>query len=638
MSKVDLEKITFGEFGLLFPKMNIVAPFVCAASHSRLHSKAITTKLTEDQLDLLQSNPGDPEGEKYGVCMYIANYATLCTERRLNHGARARVFMPQRLHVKVNGAYEPTLLQLPNTQARPIDLTQMLQKTTEVANRVDINYMSHGPLVVAISLTVQHTPQSMARHIRETNMAAADDVRSQFFGKQSDSDDDDDVIAEGALVNLKCPLGLCRIKVPCRARQCQHAQCFDCATFLQFYSNAAQWKCPVCSVHIKSWGELIIDGYFEDILLKTSESDEQVFVEPNGDWKPKGDVAGLAGSGGKAHGRPLDVETDDGAIDLSDLSDVGNNNDAARSKRRRTDFVDLTLDSDDDGVNGDDNGEDDLPLMTQEEIDMISTLEADANTSSGTISTNGATTVEHADARHIAGIITSSECCHAAHEPKSSAIGGTACDIRRDIFAGISYGGGVVVAFADAGIPFQQHRSNNHADPQVVKQHTSAAGNAASTGWRSAGARPRAPTTTVNTTVEGNEITGSGARAAQKRLRAAASVASAALQSHFTTRTRAALPAQPAHTTGVASTAVASSLPATPVRPSMNGRHSSSAIATASPLQSPGSGPPLASPLRSPRSPMVGVSSTYLTLFQGQQANNTSAGGPTSPRTLRPTE
>ncbi|KAJ2122117.1 E3 SUMO-protein ligase pli1 [Coemansia sp. RSA 720] len=378
MAPEDLEKIVFNNYGLIFPTSNLVVPSICAESQPRLHSKAIAVKLTEDQLDLLQSSVNDPEKDKYGVHLFISNYASFCIERRLNQNACARLYMPQKLQVKVNGAYESSLLQSTDMNARPIDLTQLFQMTSEVANRVDINYVSHAPIIVVLALTVQHTPQSMAGKIRKTNLETVDKVRQQFFGKQSE---DDDVIAEGALVNLKCPLGLCRIKVPCRSKQCQHSQCFDCATFLQFYNTTTVWKCPVCSVGIKSWNELVVDGYFEDILLKTSESDEQVFVEPNGDWKLKQDTTIMGASVGKISGRPLDVDEEDDPIDLSDSSDAGNQS-SRRHKRRRTDYVDLTIDSDSDGA-----GEEDLQSMTQEEIEMINALEADAGSANGSSGT-----------------------------------------------------------------------------------------------------------------------------------------------------------------------------------------------------------------------------------------------------------
>ncbi|KAJ2205212.1 hypothetical protein IW145_002937, partial [Coemansia sp. RSA 521] len=66
---------------------------------------------------------------------------------------------------------------------------------------------------------------------------------------------------------------------------------------------------------------------------------------------------------------------------LSDSSDAGNQN-SGRHKRRRTDFVDLTMDSD-----SDDAGEEDLQPMTQEEIEMINALEADAGSAIGSSGT-----------------------------------------------------------------------------------------------------------------------------------------------------------------------------------------------------------------------------------------------------------
>ncbi|KAJ2360071.1 hypothetical protein H4S01_005888, partial [Coemansia sp. RSA 2610] len=63
VTPTELANIAFNEYGLLFPKENIAAPFTCPASPSRMHSKAVMTKLTEDQLDLLRANADDSEKE-----------------------------------------------------------------------------------------------------------------------------------------------------------------------------------------------------------------------------------------------------------------------------------------------------------------------------------------------------------------------------------------------------------------------------------------------------------------------------------------------------------------------------------------------------------------------------------------------
>ncbi|KAJ2577194.1 E3 SUMO-protein ligase pli1 [Coemansia sp. RSA 1807] len=700
MSPEDLEKIVFNDYGLLVPTANLIMPFICAESPLRLHSKAITAKLSEDQLDLLRSSVDDPEKGKYGVHLFISNYASFCIERRLNQNARARLYMPQQLKIKVNGAYESSLLQPTEMRGRPIDLTQLFQVTSEVANRVDINYISNAPLLAVLTLTIQHTPQSMAGKIRKTNLETIDKVRQQFFGKQSD---DDDVIAEGALVNLKCPLGLCRIKVPCRSKQCQHSQCFDCATFLQFYNMTTGWKCPVCSVGIKSWNELIVDGYFEDILLKTSENDEQVFVEPNGDWKLKQDATIMGGTVGKISGRPLDVDEEEDPIDLSDSSDAGNQS-SGRHKRRRTDFVDLTMDSD-----SDDAGEEDLQPMTQEEIEMINALEADAGSAIGSsapppgahlpgyygpfvTTTNDAVTVtyRHVPPQHP---FMMPPCAHHVYttmpmiSQPAQAIGATPGQVRSiapvpaspltnlsptshrsTVAHSVQSAAEAAVAAArlatttpTPSLPTprpraQRSRSVTHTPVNRVQSRTSLAPATAPTNriksatknsrksvlgsanrW-STSSNVRAPTTTVNTTVADMEITGTGARAAQ--LRRSRALATPSLRSTTTTGATARSSTIPALSRGMSDPrSIGSSAPWTPVtpsrtRPSMNGRHSSNAIVTTSPLQNSGSVPSLSSPLRSPYSPLVGVSPTYMSLFQRPQSNTTSHNGPYRPENL----
>ncbi|KAJ1848036.1 E3 SUMO-protein ligase pli1 [Coemansia sp. RSA 2703] len=146
-------------------------------------------------------------------------------------------------------------------------------------------------------------------------------------------------------------------------------------------------KCPVCSQDIKSWEELVIDLYFEDILQKTSSNEDQVYIEADGSWKPK---------------KPMEAEDVDsilankrlrinGNLDAIDLSDYSSSEDPRpnRNKRQRTEVIDLTIDSDD----GEDEYEyeyydsessrmDDMyfdmsfPSMTQEDIALIDAVEA----------------------------------------------------------------------------------------------------------------------------------------------------------------------------------------------------------------------------------------------------------------------
>ncbi|KAJ1729281.1 E3 SUMO-protein ligase pli1, partial [Coemansia biformis] len=367
----DLIKGVFSDCGMLSAETNITSPEYWGASPTQVFTQTITFRLTSNQTDQLAPGNADPKKGVPGVYLFIGNFATI-NAGHFSTGKQIPVANPPQLSVMANSR-NCLPLGHPAT-GLPIDLMPGLTKAPNCENRIDVAFMSSTSLVVAVVFARKHMPQSLVAKIRDTNRATTESVRQKFFGT-SNSADDEDVIPEGALVSLKCPLGQCRIRTPARSTNCQHSQCFDCETFLQFYQNRQPWKCPVCSVSIQSWRELIVDGYFEEILQKTSEDDDQIYIEPNGDWKHKDNAAAgpLGSPAGKGRRRSVD------AVDTVDLSDSSNLNNAARNKRQRTDYVDLTLDSDSDDA----ADAFDLPPLTQEEIDMINTLEAELTSESG---------------------------------------------------------------------------------------------------------------------------------------------------------------------------------------------------------------------------------------------------------------
>lgn len=95
---------------------------------------------------------------------------------------------------------------------------------------------------------------------------------------------DSDIVTTSTVMSLKCPLSTMRMELPCRSNVCRHSQCFDATAFLQVQEQASQWSCPICS-KMFSFSQLAIDKYVEDILQNTSQSTEQVTIEPDGTWK-----------------------------------------------------------------------------------------------------------------------------------------------------------------------------------------------------------------------------------------------------------------------------------------------------------------------------------------------------------------
>lgn len=91
-------------------------------------------------------------------------------------------------------------------------------------------------------------------------------------------DDGDCMIAMTSLkVTIACPLGKCRMTLPCRATTCKHLQCFDANLFLQMNERKPTWICPVCDkptrfedLCIDEYGMATTFAYFSELLLTAS--------------------------------------------------------------------------------------------------------------------------------------------------------------------------------------------------------------------------------------------------------------------------------------------------------------------------------------------------------------------------------
>jgi len=58
------------------------------------------------------------------------------------------------------------------------------------------------------------------------------------------SDDDVEVISETRSYN--CPIGMNKISIPVRGKDCRHVRCFDLFNFLAFAKQQKHWSCPQC--------------------------------------------------------------------------------------------------------------------------------------------------------------------------------------------------------------------------------------------------------------------------------------------------------------------------------------------------------------------------------------------------------
>ncbi|KAJ7246888.1 PINIT domain-containing protein [Mycena haematopus] len=129
-------------------------------------------------------------------------------------------------------------------------------------------------LVKAISVS------ALVDHLLETRFVSGADIRRQMLASMSN---DDDIMSGSLKMSLKCPLSFVRINTPSRSAKCTHSQCFDATSWYSMMEQTTTWLCPVCE-NILDWRELIVDGFFAEILKTTPDSVDDVIVEADGQW------------------------------------------------------------------------------------------------------------------------------------------------------------------------------------------------------------------------------------------------------------------------------------------------------------------------------------------------------------------
>ncbi|KAJ2706995.1 E3 SUMO-protein ligase pli1 [Coemansia sp. IMI 203386] len=389
VSSTAFEGIKFADSDQVTPIKRLSPPVILKATNGRLLSTINEFKLPIDVIDMINDSTRGPDDGEYRIYWYMCTYSDACRFNTQTPQRPVEISYPSSFSLTLNSRSVPTTAVDGRSGIAPLDITDIVPKSSEVSNSMVVNYKVVSMFVGMAMLAKKQTIKSMIKDIRAKNAISADSVRKTFF-KPSGADDDD-IVSTGALVSLKCPLGLIRITMPTRSKYCQHSQCFDCENFLQMKQRVPSFKCPVCSIPIKSWRELILDCYFDDILKNTSDNDSQVYIEADGSWRPKEQMAVEDVDSWDINKRKLADVSSQGAIDLSDFSS-GEELPVGRSKRHRSDVIDLTLDSDDDGGDGggasfrnnrvvtdfssDYSQDEELPPMTQEDIALIDSVVA----------------------------------------------------------------------------------------------------------------------------------------------------------------------------------------------------------------------------------------------------------------------
>ncbi|KAG1784012.1 PINIT domain-containing protein [Suillus placidus] len=204
---------------------------------------------------------------------------------------------PPTCEVRVNGvqltANLKGLKKKPGT-APPADLGRTVRTTGQ--NRVEMVYVnSQQPIqpkkfYLIVMLVEATTVEQLVDKLKKGKYRNHEDIVAQM---NKTSSEDDDIIAGSQKMSLKCPLSFMRVATPCRSILCPHPQCFDATSWFSCMEQTTTWLCPVCEKAL-NFEDLIIDGYFDQILKDTSEDVEDVIVESDGQWHTSDNKFGSA--------------------------------------------------------------------------------------------------------------------------------------------------------------------------------------------------------------------------------------------------------------------------------------------------------------------------------------------------------
>ncbi|KAF2733489.1 E3 SUMO-protein ligase PIAS1 [Polyplosphaeria fusca] len=256
------------------------------------------------------------------LCLRMKNDPTLrlflfsSAEDGLGPYARHDISFPSQIEVKVNGdevrANFKGLKNKPGS-TRPADLTDLVRKTAQYRNTIQITYaLTQKKFSLHLFLVKKLSVDELTRTITRRSVITKQTVVNEMLKKANDPD----IVVDSINLSLKDPISTLRITVPCRSTICSHNQCFDAESFLQLQEQAPTWQCPICNKTVSFEG-LAVDQYVQDILDSVPKSTDQVTIQPNGEWttSQKSDNRTPQRNG---YSQSRDEESDDDIVEIPD--------------------------------------------------------------------------------------------------------------------------------------------------------------------------------------------------------------------------------------------------------------------------------------------------------------------------------
>ncbi|GAA5821657.1 hypothetical protein JCM10212_004313 [Sporobolomyces blumeae] len=342
--------------------------------------------LTEVQRKLIDKARESPSNPQYEVRLYCTSDNNYSVGRPHASQFPAPVEFPQTCEIKLNGTTlnvnTKGIKKQPGT-VPPVNLSSKkgpsVQTGTGQLNRVEVIYINTDKTTYYMVAYLVETT-SIAKIVEKVK-AGRTKPKEEVIQSIKDLNSDEEIAAGALGLSLRDPLSFVRIGTPVRSNTCNHVSCFDAETWFEMNQQTPTWGCPICSKTLK-FEEMVVDGYFEEILRVCPSSVDSVTVEPDGTWRSDDNKYGTAppratksngastgannsprgGSlGAAAAGTTNGWENRDGSV----KPDVSGEN--GKGKGRADPPEALLLDSDDD----DDDDADGQPLAKRQRVGVF---------------------------------------------------------------------------------------------------------------------------------------------------------------------------------------------------------------------------------------------------------------------------
>ncbi|KAG0378144.1 SUMO ligase siz1 [Mortierella sp. AD032] len=201
---------------------------------------------------LLRNNP------RYKIMLF-------CASNEVPSNQCMAMEFPDNSHIYVNNQrmdWSPEGLKNKPGTFSPADITLLCKLQEAAKNKVELRYsnaskMFHASLHLVCPTDAITTISTLIKDKFVTKEFTYRSLKKKIK--------DDEIMELSSTLSLKCP-------------------CFDAFTFLSINERVHRWICPVCNRIMDSWDEIIVDGYYTDILESTPKGLENVNVSPDGKW------------------------------------------------------------------------------------------------------------------------------------------------------------------------------------------------------------------------------------------------------------------------------------------------------------------------------------------------------------------